>query len=115
MPQMTVRRPLGKLDLRHQLGSKPAAVFHICSCEAYVSTIAPRFREICERATVGLNRNRAVKPFLRRDQSTTRSSRLGRKTAVVELGLVGPRAAVLQLANRCDLHWFDEARLDALA
>jgi hypothetical protein len=57
-----------------------------------------------------------VKPFLRRDQSTTRSSRLGRKTAVtVERGLVGPRAAVLQLANRCDLHWFDEARLDALA
>jgi hypothetical protein len=105
MPQMTVRRPLGKLDLRHQLGSKPAAVFHICSCEAYVSPIASRFREICERAALGLNRNRAVKPFLRRDQSTTRSSRLAS----------GPRAAVWQLANRCDLHWFDEARLDALA
>jgi hypothetical protein len=67
MSQMTVRRPLGKLDLRHQLGSKPAAVFHICSCEAYVSTIAPRFREICERATVGLKNREKKAPIVAAD------------------------------------------------
>jgi hypothetical protein len=64
---MTVGSPFVELNLRHELASQPAAVFHICSCEAYVSTIAPRFREICERATVGLKNREEKAPIVAAD------------------------------------------------
>jgi hypothetical protein len=42
MSQMTVRRPVTKLDLRDQLGLDPCAVFHFLPCQRPLDALAFR-------------------------------------------------------------------------
>jgi hypothetical protein len=58
MSQVTVRRPFNELDLCHQLGFKPNAVFHFLPGERMDSTFP--LREVHKRACIDLQTLKAL-------------------------------------------------------
>src|SRR5919106_1141997 len=73
MTQMIVFGPFGKLNLGHEVGPEPAALFHRFGRQGHASTRAFRFRQVCKRALFGFQTRKLRKKFASdsRDKAVT--------------------------------------------